>query len=263
LEEEFGVQLLVRDRRRVLLTSAGQTFLTEAKKLMLHADQVREAVIPASRGEHGLIRVGIAAGLGDKVAAVVRAHGSRFPGVELECKDILSTLQNQALLERRIDVGVLRPPANPEHLTSEFLFHEPIHVLLAKTNPLARFKKLRIRQLANETLLLHQRFVSSGIYDKTLDVYSKAGVKPKIVHTPTGPYEEAGTMLVAMGRGIYLVGGTLQRAFKGEVTSVPIADRGATFEVHMAWRKDEKSASVLNLLDTIRSVFKTRTTGRV
>jgi DNA-binding transcriptional LysR family regulator len=256
LEEEIGVQLLARDRRHVVLTDAGQTFLLEARRLVTQVEHAIDIVRPSRQGETGVVRVGIGAGLGPRVVHVFNEHGKFFPGVKVECKDILSTRQNDALRDRSIDVGFLRPPVDSRHVASERLFNEPIMVLISKLNPLSKRKSVSLKELSNEKLLLHERHVSSGTYDKVLQLYQKAGISPNIEHTRTGPYEEAGTMLVAANKGIFLVGGSFtHRSFGDEVTTVSLEEPDAHFEVHVAWRKAEDSQVILGLLNTTRNVF--------
>jgi DNA-binding transcriptional LysR family regulator len=257
LEELIGVQLFARDRRSVTLTNAGKVLLREARIVL---DQFQHAVDLTRRSrktEPSIVRVGIAHGLGERVHPVLSVHSRRYPAVDVQCQDVFSTFQNEALRALRIDVGFLRPPVDIAHLKSRALFKERFMALLPKTSRLAKHKKVSVKQLVNETLLLHKRDVSSGVYDKVVELYREAGVVPRVVHTRTGPWEEAGTMLVASGKGIYIgVGGALSHpVFGSEVTTVPLREPGATIEVHMAWRKDEKSKLVFDFLNSVQEVF--------
>ena len=258
LEAELGVKLFVRDRRKVELTDAGRVLMHEARILVSQAMLTMDAVRRADRGQYGLVRVGLGSGLGKKIKRVLVRHAQRFPDVDVQCKDILSTWQNDALLERQIDVGFLRPPVDLLHLVSEPLFEEQFLIFLNKRNPLSRRRRLKLRQLANETLLLYDRNQSIGVFDKTLELYRHAGISPRIVFTSTAPFEEAGAMLVASGKGIYLgVGAVLSDPVSGsEVATVPLDEPEARIEVHMAWRKGENSNAVLAFLDSVRRVFK-------
>jgi len=258
LEEEIGVQLLLRDRRRVELTDAGRAFLKEARAVVDQASHALDVVRRTARGEYGMVRIGIASGLSSQVNRVLTEHAKRCPGVELQCRDILSTLQNEALRERSIDVGFLRPPVDSSHLQSELLFKEQFLVFLKKSNPLAKRRKLRLKQIAHEPLLLNKPSVSTGVYDKALDLYKRAGITPTVIHTDTAPYEEAGTVLVTSGKGIYLgVGAVLGHPELGSgVAVVPLDEPDATIEVHAAWRKNEKSQAVLAFLNSVRRVLK-------
>ena len=258
LEEEIGVKLFIRDRRKVELSDAGRVSLVEARNLIQQAANAIEAAHRAQKGEMGTVRIGIGLGLGENVNRALIEHSKRFPEVDVQVKDIPSSVQIEALRERKIDAGFLRPPIDLINLASEAIFKEPFMVLLRKSDPLARRKKVRLRELAHEALLLHEREISVGVYDKVLELYRQAGVAPKIIQTRTGPYEEAGAILVASGKGIYVgVGGVLSHpVFGSGVIAVPLDEPEATIEVHVAWRKDEKSAAVFAFLDSVRRAFK-------
>jgi DNA-binding transcriptional LysR family regulator len=256
LEEEVGVQLFARDHRGVFLTPAGEIFLREARLLIVHIEQALDAVRPQKQVEAGIVRVGVGAGLGPTMATIFLEHARKFPNVDLQCKDILSSHQNHALRNKIIDVGFLRPPVETVNLMSEFLFHEPMMVLLKRASPLARKKALRLRDIASETMLLQERHYSSGTYDKILEIFRAAAIDPTIVQTQTGAHEEAGTMLVAAGKGIFLIPASLAyRCVGKDVTAIPLAEPFAVFEVHMAWRRNERSPLVLNLLETVRANY--------
>jgi DNA-binding transcriptional LysR family regulator len=258
LEAELGVKLFVRDRRKVELTDAGRVLMHEGRMLVNQTMLTMDAVRRADKGEYGLVRVGLGSGLGKKIKRVLVEHEKRYPDVDVQCKDILSTFQNEALVERQVDVGFLRPPVDLLHLVSEPLFEEQFLIFLSKANPLARRRKLKLKQLASETLLLYDRNQSIGVFDKTLELYRRAGISPRIIFTSTAPFEEAGTMLVASGKGIYLgVGAVLSDPVSGsEVATVPLDEPEAKIEVHMAWRKGENSSAVLAFLDSVRRLFK-------
>ena len=260
LEEEVGVQLFARDHHGVFLTPSGEIFLREARLLIAQVERVLESVRPSSKQEGGVIQVGLAAGLGGTFAPLFTAHEKQFPGVDIQCKDILSGHQSHALRNQVIDIGFLRPPVEPMHLMSEFLFQEGIVVVLPRSSPLAKHKTLRLKDIANETLLLQERHFSSGAYDKCLEIFRNVSISPKILQTQTGAHEEAGAMLVAAGKGIFLIPANVaHRCVAKEVTTVTLAEPYAVFEVHVAWRRLEKSPLVLALLHTIRKCYGAKT----
>ena len=192
LEEEIGVSLFVRDRRRVELSDAGRVFLNEARNLIHQATNAIDAAHRAKKGEVGTVKIGIGLGLGENVNRALIEHSKRFPEVEIQVKDIPSSRQIEALRERRIDVGFLRPPIDLVNMVSEAIFDEPFLVLLSKSDPLSRRKKVRLQQLAHEPLLLHERETSVGVYEKVLELYRRAGVAPKIIQTPRPPQSQTG-----------------------------------------------------------------------
>jgi len=151
-----------------------------------------------------------------------------------------------------------RPPFDPttsEHVT---LYQERILAVVSEDSPLASRKTLRLRDLADETLLLWDRHIMPYLYDKVLDLFAREGLSPRTHPTPeAGPYNQAGLMMVAQGKGAYLCMGiplTSPQAASG-VAVVPVSDPDATLDVCVAWRKGEASPAVGQFLDSVWHVF--------
>lgn len=177
----------------------------------------------------------------------VTEHSKHFPSVELELHDIYSTRQNHALRERIIDVGFMRPPVDTG-LMSESIVKEHFEAVICRKHRLAARKSVTLAELAGDSLLIHDRSWSSSLYDKILDLYRRAGVSPKVTQTSSFPYEEAGAMMIASGKDIYLgvssspgTGTTVcHPLFVDWLSVVPLNEPGAELDVHVAWRAREK-----------------------
>jgi len=259
LEEDLGVALFARNKRRVELTKAGHAFWGEARKLILQAGHAVEAARHAQKGESGIVRIGIASGLGGIVNKAVSEHRRRLPAMEIECRDVFSTHQNELLHRGEIDVGFLRPPVDPVNLDCELLFEEEFVVVLPKNHRLARRRSLRLKEVAGEALVIFDRNFSTGLYDKIQGLYSRQGLTPHLTVTHVEAHEEAGAIMIASGKGIFVgAGATVNRSVSGiELISVPLVEPEAKIEVYLAWRKDEESAATLAFLDSVRRVFRT------
>jgi DNA-binding transcriptional LysR family regulator len=259
LEEEFNVRLFERDRRRVSLTDAGKLFLQDAKALVSHMARIADHMQQARKGEAGIVRAGIALHLADKVGNVVVEHSKRYPAVDIQCASIFSTLQNAALVAGKIDIGFLRPPVDTARLNSEFLYEERLIAMMSRANQLAKRKTLRIKELADETLFLPDARVGGGLLKRTLELFAKAGVTPHISPMAADPlsHGEVHKILLAANKGIFIVADEAStRVENGNVAvAVPLDDPDAKIDVYMAWRKNEKSPTVLAVLDTARSVL--------
>ncbi len=266
LEDEFDIQLFVRNRRRVILTDAGRLFLREAKTLDQQMRQFTDSIRLAKHGEAGTVRIGIGLHLGERLSRAVMEHSERYPLVEIQTTGIYSSLQSSALTEGKVDVGFLRPPVDRIHLHSEPLFEEHLIVLVSRANPLAKRKSVRVRDLAGETLLLHDRAASASLHDKILDLFARAGVTPEIVQLSGGPLpsDDVQRLLLAAHRGIFVVADEAPvRAELGcAATAVPLDEPDARVEVHMAWRKGENSGAVLAFLESVRRSFGRGGNGR-
>ena len=126
-----------------------------------------------------------------------------------------------------------------------------------KTSPLARRKSIRLKDLAHENLLLIDRHISPGAYDKTLELYRDAGLTPKIVATETMSYDEAGAILVESGKGVYLAVGKnpCHPSFADRLVALPLGDPSAVMSVNIVWRKDERTKALLDFVKSTRGKF--------
>jgi DNA-binding transcriptional LysR family regulator len=258
LEEDLGVTLFLRDKRSVALTKAGAVFLDEARKLVVQAGHAMEAARHAQQGESGVVRIGIASGLGGLVSKVVFDHRKRLPTIEIECRDVFSSFQNEALRKGEIDVGFLRPPLDQVNLDCELLFEEEFVVVLPKTHRLAKRRLLRLKEIADEPLIIFDRNFSSGLYDKILGLYSRHGMTPHLTITHAEAHEEAGAIMVASGKAIFMgAGAIVNRSVSGlDLVSIRLDEPEAKIEVYMAWRKGERSTAVISFIDSGRRVLR-------
>jgi DNA-binding transcriptional LysR family regulator len=258
LEEDLGVTLFLRTKRRVELTKAGEAFLEEARKLIAQAGHAAQAARHAQKGESGIVRVGVASGLGATVSRVVFAHRVEWPDVEVECKDVFSTLQNEALNSGEIDVGFMRPPIDSLHLDSCRLFEEEFVAVLPKSHRLAKRRFLKLKDVADEPLIIFDRNFSTGLYDKVLGLYSRQGLTPHLTLTHVEAHEEAGAIMIASGKGIFVgAGATVNRSVAGlELASIPLNEPEGKIDVCAVWRKGEDSAVIVSFLETMRRVFR-------
>lgn len=266
LENEFDVQLFVRNRRRVMLTEAGEVFLREAKTLDEQMKQFTNRMRLARRSHAGTVRISVGLHLGERLSRAVMEHSRRFPLVEIQTTGIYSSLQSAALCEGQVDVGFLRLPVDRTRLNSEALFEEGLVVLVNRESALAKRKSVGIRDLAGETLLLHDRGASASLHDKILDLFARAGMTPKTVQLPGGPppSDDAQRLLLAAHCGIFIAAdeAPARMALGCAAVAVPLDEPGASVEVHMAWRKGENSPAVLAFLETVRGVFARSGNGR-
>lgn len=261
LEDELGVELFVRNKHHVRLTKAGRAFLDEGRKLVVQAGHAAEAARHAQKGESGVVRIGIASGLGGFVAKAVAEHCKRFPAINVECKDIFSSLQNENLAKCEIDLGFLRPPVDQVRLDCDLLFEEEFVVVLPQSHRLAKRKFLKLKEVADEPLIIFDRHFSSGLYDRILGLYSRQGLTPHFAVTHVEAHEEAGAIMVATGKAIFIgAGAIVTRSVAGvELVSVPLNEAEARIEVYMAWRRNEESTAVLGFLNSARRVLRPAT----
>ena len=117
---------------------------------------------------------------------------------------------------------------------------------------------MKLKNIADEPLIIFDRNFSTGLYDKILGLYSRQGFTPHLAVSHVEAHEEAGAVMVASGKAIFIgVGAIVNRSVSGlDLVSVRLNEPEAKIEVYMAWRKNEPSTAVFSFLDSVRRVLR-------
>jgi DNA-binding transcriptional LysR family regulator len=254
LERELGTTLFVRRRDGVELTADGRMLLERAQAALTAFREFEEST--KAVGAHTRpLRVGIGWGLWEAVERVRSHHAKRFPEARIAAEDLCT--ERSGPQERRIDVAVVRRPVDDTLYESEPLFQEDFVALLADTHPLASRKSVRLADLAALPLLMYDRCLGPGVYDKTLALFEAAGIRPRVVHGQPPPYAQAAMMLVASGEGYYVgIASPFTQTHRASgVAVIPIDEPDARLDVRIAWRKGETSRAIREFVRSARAVF--------
>jgi len=156
LEKELLVQLLFRNRRRVQITPAGQVFLDRARLILARAEDAVLAVQRASGGVSGSLNLGfVGSATYDVLPSVLRAFRQAAPHVNLTLSEMTAHAQLDGLIEKRIDIGLLRLPAKTEGIVFRRISREPLYVAMPSSHRLAQLPALRLSALAEEPFVLY------------------------------------------------------------------------------------------------------------
>ncbi len=249
LEEELGVRLLERNRRRTVLTAAGIAFHEDVAGVLEGLDQAIHRAKLAAAGRSGLLRIGFISTAGNEIVpGIIREFRELHPQVEFSLRNILTMDQIQMLNNGTIDIGFLRLPIS-EHWGLEVV---PVHqerfvLVVPASHRLAKRKRVRLSELANQDFVMYERKHAPGFHDLLLGMLRDAGIVPKVCQI-------AGEMptliaLVDSGAGIAILPASAVRKSTTPVAVCEIADDIPMSEIGLAVRKASRSAIVTKFRD--------------
>src|SRR5712692_5421722 len=91
LEEEVGVRLFERDRRKTTLTAAGVAFRNDAATALSQLDQAIRKARLAANGKLGLLRIGFISTVGSEIVPnIIRRFRESNAEVEFSLRNILT-----------------------------------------------------------------------------------------------------------------------------------------------------------------------------
>jgi DNA-binding transcriptional LysR family regulator len=246
LEADVGARLLERTKRWVRLTEAGKLFLADARRILALAEQAAETARRAERGEAGELRIGFtySTPLTPLFAEVINRYRQEFPLVTLTLHEMATLRQLDAIGERTLDLGFIRPPevALPPAIKLTGLREDPLVVVLPTGHALAAQSEIAIRELEDESFVMYPPGAGTGIYPQIYRLCRAAGFTPRIGQTAG----EASTIigLVAAGSGVTLLPASFDRIHMDGVCYRPISDPDATTMLLLAQRGGEHAPLV-------------------
>ena len=256
LEDELGVPLFQRTKRRVQLTDAGRAFQEAAQQML---DQARLAVRTAQRahlGEIGPLTLGfVGSAMAGVFSEILLAFRRRFPEVELTLQELTTAQVIHSLREGYIDIGILHPPIAQEPFAFEMMGREPFVVVLPKTHRLAAQRRISLRDLVHETVVLVPRDLGPEVEDDVVEFCQRVGCYPQRLSGATQMLTVIG--LVAAGIGLSLVPASMRTVRWKGVVYRPLQELGIQVELMAAWRHDKESAVIKRFIGVVREMIKT------
>lgn len=130
LEQELGVDLLVRHGRGVRLTGAGSILLERAEQMIHLLRETGDEVKAGANAVSGHVALGLPPAAGLLLASpIVRTFQRDWPEIALHVRDGISNLLQEWLLDGRLDVAVLYNPPPMDALEIQVIMQESMVVV--------------------------------------------------------------------------------------------------------------------------------------
>jgi DNA-binding transcriptional LysR family regulator len=247
LEEELGVRLLLRDRRTVRLTAAGEIFRREALETLRRNEEAVRLTKRASLGEVGQLRIGFVVTSVAFLPSLVQEYHRRFPDVELTLFDLTGAELLKAFDENRLDVGFSRalPADRSKEFYEDVVFTDYLQLVAPSTHSLAlnlvNDGTIHIKRLAGEKFVFLKREAAPGLYDDVLAFCRHAGkFSPQVVNE--ADHGSTVLLLVESGIGVSIVPGSLRHLVRAGAPVLFCRLRPASaVEFRMIWRRSTPS----------------------
>ena len=244
LEQELGGALFVRTSRRVELTAAGMLLRDEASRTLELAAHAKETVQRALRGETGRVRVAFAgnAVFSGKLMGDLGAFRAAYPDAGLVVQEMAPQLQADALGAGLLDVGYApgHGVGKGDELLSVPVGAWSMVVALHRDHPLAARKRLRVRMLAGEALILY----TATEDDESVLAPLRAAMRsePRVAHRAANTLTVLA--LAASGLGVAIVPEPLQQVAVPGLAFVPLDEPSLRADLLLTSRRSETNGAV-------------------
>src|SRR6266403_1260345 len=246
LEEDVGVRLFERNRRKTTLTAAGVAFRRDAIAALSQLDQAIHRARLAANGKLGLLRIGFISTAGTEIVpSMFGQFRESNPEVEFSLRAIPTADQVKMLESGSLDVGFLRLPIGEHSALDIVTVHrEPFVLVVPASHKLAKRKRVRLREVSGQDFVMYERTHASGFHDLILGMLRDARIVPNVSQTAA----ELSTLisLVDAHMGITILPASAVKHSVASVIACDIVDEIPMSEIGIVVSKRIRAAVVDN-----------------
>src|SRR6202043_141941 len=182
LEDEIGVRLFERNRRKTALTAAGIAFREEATGALLRLDQAVHNAKLAAKGKLGILRIGFISTAGNEIVpTIIRQFRELNAEVEFSLRNILTIDQIQMLEAGSLDIGFFRLPIGGHSELEVVTVHrEPFVLVVPSSHKLAKKKRVRLSEVSDQDFVMYERRYAPGFHDLIFGMLGDAKIVPNV-----------------------------------------------------------------------------------
>jgi DNA-binding transcriptional LysR family regulator len=246
LEEEVGVRLFERNRRKTTLTGAGFAFRDDAVRALKQLDQAIRRARLAANGKLGWLRIGFISTAGSEIVPnIFRRFRELNPEIEVSLRAITTADQVQMLETGSLDVGFLRLPIGGHLALDVVTVHrEPFVLVVPASHKLAKRKRVRLIEVSGEDFVMYERKFAPGFHDLILGMLRDARIVPNV--SQTGAEISTLISLVDAHMGIAVLPASAVKNSVASVVACDIVDQIPMSEIGIAVSKRVRAAVVDN-----------------
>ena len=236
LEEELGVQLFIRGKRRLTITDAGTHLYRRARQILELSDQALQE-LQSIEGLSGSLNISLVEGRAPfLLARWIAGFRSEFPRVEIRLWNGSGDEVMERLQRGLADLALVAAPYNAELHDGISVGREPWVAMMSKTHPLAQEEGefLPLKKLVGQPLFVPNRRSRA---DSIRAWFQELGEEPCIAGDLTN-YIDA-VALSEQNAGICIYPMTTYTASDLIVKKI-ITESARQVEYALIWRRNER-----------------------
>jgi len=254
LEEDVGVKLLNRTKRKVELTEEGAVFLEQARLTLAQADKAIAMARQVSQAKQQMLRIGFVPVAEMKIFPYVLPNlRVQNPDLKIELLSLNNTEQMKLLKKGELDLTFTRHNFNSDEIESQFVIREPLIFILPKDHPLAKYDRISVKLLNGIDFIIPSAEQSQTLHHTILDFAKANGIEFNIVQKADNILFNINS--IGMGLGCTILPGYIAPLTINNIVIRPLDVELPFLDLYVSYRKDSNSVAVKKFLELLTRVF--------
>lgn len=254
LEEDVGVKLLHRTKRKVELTEEGAVFLEQARLTLAQADKAIAMARQVSQAKQQMLRIGFVPVAEMKIFPYILPNlRVQNPDLKIELLSLNNNEQIRLLKKGDLDLTFTRHNFNSDEIESQFVIREPLIFLLPKDHPLAKYERIPVKALNGIDFIIPSAEQSLTLNQAILDFAKANGIELNIVQKADNILFNINS--IGMGLGCTILPGYIAPLTMNNTIIRPLDIELPYLDLYVSYRKNSNSPSVDKFMELLTRVF--------
>lgn len=254
LEQEVGVQLLMRTNRKVELTAEGQAFLKEARLSLEHAEKAMIDARQIAQLSKEQLNIGFVPVAEMKIFPYIMPNiRAQFPELKIHFHSLMDVDQISAVRKGEIDIAFTRYVEESPDIESVQIFTEPLALIVPKNSPVAEQRHISIKNMNNQDFIISDEHSSPELYRIIQDFFKQNKLNVNLVQHSTNILLNVN--LVGMGVGWSLVPSYVIPLLGDKILVKSTVEPLPTIGLYASYRKDRKNDAIELILKVLKEQF--------
>lgn len=254
LEEDVGVRLLNRTKRKVELTEEGAVFLEQARLTLAQAEKAVAMARQVSQAKQQLLRIGFIPVAEIKVFPYVLPNlRVQNPELKIELLSLNNLEQMRAIKKGELDISFTRHNFQSNEIESKFVFREPLIFILPKDHPLAKYERIPVKALNGIDFVIPAKEQSGTLHNIILDFAKAQGIEFNIVQKVDNILFSINS--IGLGLGCTILPAYIAPLTMENTVIRPLDVELPYFDLYVSYRKNLTSIAVEKFIELLTKVF--------
>ncbi|MCU4312749.1 DNA-binding transcriptional regulator HcaR [Acinetobacter variabilis] len=254
LEEDVGVKLLHRTKRKVELTEEGAVFLEQARLTLAQADKAIAMARQVSQAKQQMLRIGFVPVAEMKIFPYILPNlRVQNPDLKIELLSLNNNEQMRLLKKGELDLTFTRHNFHSDEIESQFVIHEPLIFILPKDHPLAKYERIPAKALNGIDFIIPSAEQSQTLHHTILDFAKANGIEFNVVQKADNILFNINS--IGMGLGCTILPGYIAPLTMNNTVIRPLDVELPFLNLYVSYRKDTNSVAVKKFLELLTRVF--------
>ena len=254
LEDDIGVQLFHRTKRKVELTEEGLVFLEQARLTLTQADKAITMARQVAAAKVQYLKIGFVPSAEIRIFPYILPRlRVKLPKLQIRTLNLKESDQIAELKKGDLDMIFINQEFQNEVFASQLILKEPLVFMLPKQHPLAQLTEIPVGQLNGLAITVLSQKLSQPLFDTITQYIEQRQIQFQTISEANSIAESI--QAVHSGQSCAILPSYMQALATDQIVMRPLSHALPCLDVFFSYNKLEPSLATEQFLEEIRQVF--------